>query len=132
MTIVLGYVPAAHGAAALEVAVAEARLRDKSLLVINGHRESFQRDPKGVTDDELDELRSTLTEKDICFDIERVSGPDVAEQILAAATRVKASLIVIGVKGRTPIGKLILGSVGQRLIMEADCPVVTVKAQTQP
>lgn len=128
MTIVLGYVPADHGVAALRVAVHEARLREEPLLVVNGSRDSVLRDPKTATPQQLEELREQLEEEGVPFTLERLEGPDVGEQILQAARRVDASLIVLGIKGRTPIGKLILGSVGQRLILEADCPVVTVRA----
>ncbi|MET1038318.1 MAG: universal stress protein, partial [Aeromicrobium sp.] len=38
-----------------------------------------------------------------------------------------ASLIVVGIRPRTPVGKLLLGSVAQRLILDAECPVLAVK-----
>ena len=35
--------------------------------------------------------------------------------------------LVIGVKRRTPVGKALLGSVSQRLLLEVDVPVLAVK-----
>ena len=35
--------------------------------------------------------------------------------------------IVIGIRHRTPVGKLIMGSVAQRVIIDATCPVIAVK-----
>jgi nucleotide-binding universal stress UspA family protein len=50
--------------------------------------------------------------------------------VLDAAEDHQADLIVIGLRRRTPVGKLFLGSTAQRIILEADCPVVAVKATT--
>ena len=36
-------------------------------------------------------------------------------------------LVVVGVRRRTPVGKMLLGSVAQRVILDARCPVVSVK-----
>ena len=36
-------------------------------------------------------------------------------------------LLVIGVRRRSPVGKAFLGDVAQRLLLEADVPVLAVK-----
>jgi nucleotide-binding universal stress UspA family protein len=51
------------------------------------------------------------------------------DQIVAAAKRQKADLIVIGTHGRTGISKLFLGSVAGRVIATAHCPVLTVRGR---
>jgi nucleotide-binding universal stress UspA family protein len=63
------------------------------------------------------------------FEIDQqVSGHDASEELVDIADRVKASLIVIGLRRRTPTGKLITGSQAQRILLDANCPVLAVKA----
>lgn len=54
-------------------------------------------------------------------------APDVAEQLLALAHD-GADVVVLGVRRRSATMKFLLGSIAQRVIGEAPCPVVTVKA----
>jgi nucleotide-binding universal stress UspA family protein len=59
------------------------------------------------------------------------SGPegfDTAEALLDLAEDVDASLLVIGSRRRTRVGKLLLGSVVQRVLLESEIPVLVVKA----
>ena len=53
---------------------------------------------------------------------------DPAEQILDTATEVGAELIVLGTRKRTPVGKFLLGSTIQKVILDATAPVLCVKA----
>jgi nucleotide-binding universal stress UspA family protein len=57
-----------------------------------------------------------------------VGSGGAADAILDHANRHDASLVVIGQRRRSPVGKLVLGSTSQRILLEADCPVVAVKA----
>ena len=58
-----------------------------------------------------------------------VRGLDPAEDLIAVANETSADFIVIGLRRRTPVGKLILGSNAQRILLEAPCPVLAVKAE---
>jgi nucleotide-binding universal stress UspA family protein len=54
----------------------------------------------------------------------------VADIILDAARSQGAELIVMGTHGRTGVMRLLLGSVAERVLRHADCPVVTIHATT--
>ena len=45
----------------------------------------------------------------------------------ALVERTSASLVVIGLRRRSPVGKLVMGSDAQRLLLELDAPVLAVK-----
>ena len=52
-----------------------------------------------------------------------------AEQIVRAARGRRAGLVVMGTHGRTGLAKLFLGSVAERVVGSAPCPVMTVRAK---
>ncbi len=129
MTIVVGYVPTPEGRAALTAAVAEARLREEPLHVVNSSRGDALVDNRFASEATLAEVRATLDAEGVGYEIDQqVRGRDAAEEVVAAAERVRASLIVIGLRRRTPTGKLITGSQAQRILLDAECPVLAVKA----
>jgi universal stress protein A len=49
------------------------------------------------------------------------------EEILRAARRQRADLIVIGTHGRTGLGRMFMGSVAERVLQRATAPVLTVR-----
>ena len=56
----------------------------------------------------------------------------VPQTIADAADDLSADLIVVGTRGHTAFGGLLLGSVTQRLLHVATCPVFAVPAAAQP
>jgi nucleotide-binding universal stress UspA family protein len=55
-----------------------------------------------------------------------VRGNEPIEDLLAAADRHDADEYVIGIRKRTPVGKMVFGSTAQNLLLETDLPVRTV------
>ena len=129
MTIVVGYVPTPEGEAALTAAIAEAHLREQPLHVVNSARGDSLVDSRFVQESGIDDLRSRLDAAGVVYEIDqKVRGHEASEEVVEAADRVKASLIVIGLRRRTPTGKLLTGSQAQRILLDANCPVLAVKA----
>jgi len=129
--VVVGYVPKPEGEAALRTAVAEAKLRGASLVVVNSQRggSDFDADASTRADREMDAVRSTLDASGVEYDIRQlVRGFEPAEDLISIAEASEAELIVIGLRRRSPVGKLILGSNAQRVLLDAHCPVLAVKA----
>lgn len=129
MTIVVGYVPKPEGRAALRAAIEEADLRKQPLHLINTARGDAVVDAGFASDDDLAEVRRQLEASGVDFEIEhRISGNDGAEDVTAAAERLSASLVVIGLRRRSPTGKALFGSTAQRILLDVPCRVLAVKA----
>ncbi|GAA4691922.1 universal stress protein [Nocardioides conyzicola] len=127
-TIVVGYVPTPEGLAAVEYAVGEAQRDNARLIIVNSGVRGYDSDPAFATATDLDALGSRLDGLGIEHEIRQSTQAfSPAEEILQAATDVGADLIVIGLRRRSPVGKLFLGSSSQQIILDAACPVVAVK-----
>lgn len=127
-TILLAYVPSATSEAALTYAVQEATRRDASLLVLASERAPDPRKARGVTDQRpLDER---LAETGLEYELRTVpKRDDPADDILDAIEHDGVILVVLGIRRRTPIGKILLGSTSQRVAIESPVPVVLVKPE---
>lgn len=53
----------------------------------------------------------------------------MADRILDEADKVNARYIIVGSRKQTPVGKVMLGSVAQLVLLNADVPVVTVEQE---
>jgi nucleotide-binding universal stress UspA family protein len=133
-TIVVGYVPKPEGHAALTRAAEEAQLRGARLVVVNSHRggREFDRDDAVETEEDLEAIRTQLQDAGVEHEIRQlVRGMDPADDLVNVANDVGADFIVIGLRRRSPVGKLILGSNAQRVLLDAPCPVLAVKADEE-
>lgn len=131
MTIVVGYVPTPEGRAALRHGIEEAKLRHTRLVVINTSKGGGYLDEAGISADEraLDGVRAQLADSGVEHEVARlVRGREPAEELVDVATEIKADLIVIGLRRRSAVGKLILGSNALRVMHDAPCPVLAVRA----
>lgn len=132
MAIVVGYVATKEGRAALKRAADECLLRDTRLVVVNSHRggKDFDPDEAIAFEAELTRVGETLTARGLEHEVHQlVRGNDPAEDLISVAEKVSADFIVIGLRRRSPVGKLILGSNAQRILLDASCPVLAVKAE---
>jgi nucleotide-binding universal stress UspA family protein len=130
--VVVGYVPKPEGEAAVDQGIAEAKLRGTTLVVVNSHRGGREYDDgaSARNDQDLNALETKLKESGLEYDVRQlVRGFEPAEDLIGIAEDCDADLIVIGLRRRTPVGKLILGSNAQRVLLDAPCPVLAVKAE---
>ena len=130
-TVVVGFVPKPEGEAALDRAIEEARLRGARVVVVNSHRGGGELDQEesARADKEMEAVEARLDAAGVEYELRKlVRGFEPAEDLIAIAEDAGADLIVIGLRRRSPVGKLILGSNAQRILLDAKCPVLAVKA----
>lgn len=129
MAIIVGYTPTPEGEAALQHAVLEADAHHEDLVVVNVSAHHDPDEKTFASEEELAHVDGVLSASNVSFTVRQlVRGKDPAEEILALAVELGASMIVIGLRHRTPVGKLLLGSNSQQILLDATCPVVAVKA----
>ncbi len=132
MTVVVGYLPNEYGEAALTLAIREARSRGTGLLVLNTSKGESLSDPRFATGSQLSALEERLAGSGVSVEMRQLVGVDGAAEIVNAAGDVGAELIVIGIRDRSAVGKLLMGSVAQGVITHAPCPVLTVRPEALP
>ncbi|WKG01265.1 universal stress protein [Mycolicibacterium sp. HK-90] len=127
--IVIGYTADAFGAAAIEHGIAEAKLRGTGLLVINSTSGEAYVDARFARSGQIHDVEERLRECGVPFELRRPVGVDAATELLDAMDATDAELLVIGIRHRSPVGKLLLGSVSQQLLLECPKPVLAVKPE---
>jgi nucleotide-binding universal stress UspA family protein len=116
--IVVGYSSHPEGRAALARALSEAKLRGAALVVVNTSPAA-----------EAEGLAEQLAASGMAYEIRTpTDAQDSAEELIRIAETTGADFIVIGLRRRSPVGKLLLGSNAQRVLLDAACPVLAVKA----
>lgn len=128
MSIVVAYVANEHGEAALEAGIGTAKAMDTDLVVVNATKGDATVDPKFATADSVRSLDERLAETGLTHEIRQVMGRDLTDLVLEVVEEAHAQILVIGLRRRSPVGKLLLGSTAQRLLLDCPIPVLAVKA----
>ena len=130
MSVIVGYMSAERGRAALELGISEAKLRSTDLVVVHSLHGAGVDDDEDVvaSDRELEIIDEELSKEGITYSIHNfVRGNAPAEDIVQAANDLGGELIVIGLRQRTSAGKFLLGSNAHDILMSAPCPVLTIR-----
>ena len=130
MSVVVAYQETAVGNIRIKEAAKEANLRETSMTVVNV--------PEGVDIDVIEanklrlsnEIAEVLREGDghaVDWTLQVITGEDAAEAVLDLVGGTDAELLVVGARRRSRVGKLLMGSVTQSIILDAEIPVLVVK-----
>ncbi|SCF38914.1 Nucleotide-binding universal stress protein, UspA family [Micromonospora purpureochromogenes] len=128
MTVLVAYVPTPEGNAAFTAAVEEAGRRQEPLVVLNTPREGAPVSVDVASEAAVAALVEQAAAAGVDAEIRQdAHAGDLADEVVRVADVVDASVIVIGLRRRSPVGKLIMGSAAQRILLDADRPVLAVK-----
>ncbi len=131
MSVAVAHQESPTGQIALKEAAREASLRKTNLAVIHVVESldlDIQAAFKAGLSDEVEKVLAEASYSDLAWDLHLATGEEnVSETVLSLATEVGAELLVIGARRRSPVGKFLMGSVTQSIILDSDIPVVVVK-----
>lgn len=115
MTVMIARADTPEGQAAFDAGLTEASRRNEDAVIFH-----LGGDVSDIEATEVNGVRVTHRTPD-------ARSRDATGDLLDVAEEVDASLIVVGVKHRSPMGKLLLGSAAQQILLEAAAPVLAVK-----
>ena len=129
MKILIGYKGINIGQDLFKLAVEHAKAFEATVLVVTSMLEGSEKDQKKIL-----EAENNLDQAEVFFKAQGIAcekhllirGMEAGEDIVAFANEKNVDEIIIGVKSRSNVGKLLFGSTAQTVILEADCPVVSV------
>ena len=128
MTILVAYVARPEGKAALDKGIEIATRRNEALVVVNAGPGG--RDDTSVVDGyEGERVAERLAALSVPAEFKHfVRGKSAVEEIDELVHQLQVSVLVIGLRRRSAVGKLLLGSTAQEILMTVSCPVLAVKA----
>ncbi len=130
MTILVAYAPRPEGQAALDQGIEIAKQRQELLLVVNASPGGDKEDPAMADVLDYERVEKLLTASGVRFELKQfVRGNSAVDEIQTLTETLPISLVVIGLRKRSAVGKLIMGSVAQDILLNVPCPVLAVKAR---
>lgn len=129
MTILVAYVPRPEGHAALDKGIELARERNELLIVVNATPGGTGEDPSRADAQDVERVEQLLSVSSIQSEFKQfVRGKNAVEELDELVATRDVSVLVIGLRKRSAVGKLILGSMAQEILMTISCPILAVKA----
>ena len=129
MTILVAYVPRPEGQAALEKGIEIATRNQEDLMVVNATPGGPTGEPSMANAQDVERVEKLLAGSGINATFKQfVRGKSAIEEIQDMVDSLPVSLVIIGLRKRSPVGKLLLGSVAQEILLTVSCPVMAVKA----
>ena len=129
MTILVAYVPRPEGQAALDKGIEIAKQRNEHLVVVNASPGGTAEDPSFADAQDYERVQEILANTGLTTDFKQyVRGKNAVQEIEALVESLQVSMLIIGLRKRSPVGKLIMGSVAQELLLSVSCPVLAVKS----
>ena len=129
MTILVAYVPRPEGQAALDKGIEIATRRNEPLVVVNASPGGTKIDPSAIDVVDVERVERLLKNSGLNAELKQfVRGKSAIEEIESLVESLHVSVLVIGLRKRSPVGKLIMGSVAQEILLTVPCPILAVKA----
>ena len=130
MKILIGYDGTNSAKEALNLAKSHAKVFGASVEVVTSMQKGTESERKVIEQAErgLEYAKSLFEEDGIaCNTHLLIRGLSAGEDLVEFANENQIDQIVVGVKRRSKVGKLLMGSTAQYVILQAECPVITVK-----
>ncbi len=129
MTILVAYVPRPEGQAALDKGIEIAKQLNEHLVVVNASPGGRVEDPSFADVQDVERVQQMLVNTGLNAEFKQfVRGKNAVEEIEALVESLQVSVLIIGLRKRSPVGKLIMGSVAQEILLSVSCPVLAVKS----
>jgi nucleotide-binding universal stress UspA family protein len=131
MTVAVAHNESPEGQAALLQGAREARLQQSSLAVLHilEHDRSDSQEHRAGLSGQVQHALQAAGLAEVPWTLHTASEAEGrAEALVRLTEEVSADLLVIGSRRRTPIGKFLLGSTVQRVVLDSPVPVLVVKA----
>ena len=130
MKILVGYDGTNAAKAAVEVAKTFALGLGAEIIVVTSIKSAIEAKPEGIAEAKsgLDYTKSVLEEAGVACQTDlHIRGMSSGESLVTYAKNNRCDHIVIGVQRRSRVSKLVMGSTAQYVILNAHCPVTSVK-----
>ena len=127
MTIAVAYRPDEFGRAALDWAIHQSQFTGDSVVIINVTRTEPRLDTGFARGNHVQTLTERLKGEGVEYEIRQVMGEDISDAVLFEAEQAGATSLVMGIRRRSPVGKILMGSVAQQILLDATVPVISVK-----